>query len=136
MVVAVVMVVILLCCCSCEHQTTLAGRVQGFLVTYFFIKVEVVKLNLMFAKLGEMIIYLHFKQKELAASKKKLLLFATFFLVMRLTFKPEAKGRWWRGSFWGNTWPRKRDAMPRPSIDFYFWLYALKLMNQDVSTAG
>ena len=73
-----------------------------------------------------------FKQKELAASMKKLLLFATLFLVMRLTFKPEAKGRWWRGTFWGNTWPRKRDAMPR----FYFWLYALKLMNQVVSTAG
>ena len=31
-----------------------------------------------------------FKQKELAASMKKLLLFATLFLVMRLTFKPEA----------------------------------------------
>lgn len=73
-----------------------------------------------------------FKQKELAANMKKLLLFATLFLVMRLTFKPEAKGRWWRGTFWGNTWPRKRDAMPR----FYFWLYALKLMNQVVSTAG
>ena len=73
-----------------------------------------------------------FKQKELAASMKKLLLFATLFLVMRLTFKPEVKGRWWRGTFWGNTWPRKRDAMPR----FYFWLYALKLMNQVVSTAG
>ena len=77
-----------------------------------------------------------FQQKELAASMKKILLFATLFLVMWLTFKPEAKGSWWRGSFWGNTWPRKKDAMPRPSIEFYFWLYALKLMNQDVSTAG
>ena len=89
----VVMVVILLCCCSCGHQTTLAGRVQDFLVTYFFIKVEVVKLNLMFAKLGEMIIYLHFKQKELASSMKKILLFATLFLVRWLTFKQEVKGR-------------------------------------------
>ena len=63
-VLAVVMVVILLCCCFCGHQTKLAGRVQDFLVTYFFIKVEVVKLKLMFAKLGEMIIYLHFSKKN------------------------------------------------------------------------
>ena len=98
----------------------------------FFHKGGSGKTKLMFAKLGEMTIYLHFKQKELAASMKKILLFATLFLVMWLTFKPEAKGRWWRGTFWGNTWPRKRDAMPR----FYFWLYALKLMNQVVSTAG
>ena len=131
-VLAVVMVVILLCCCSCGHQTKLAGRVGHV----FFHKGGSGKTKLNVCKVRWDDYLFTFQQKELAASMKKILLFATLFLVMWLTFKPEAKGSWWRGSFWGNTWPRKKDAMPRPSIEFYFWLYALKLMNQDVSTAG